>query len=387
MDTNAYKTKTIIKDRKFYSKGNNWVIGLDIGYSGVKIISPNTVACFPAYARHIPKDRLRLKEPSPTDIRYRCNNEVWTVGALAYEEVIASEIADSEEELFGRHRYHSDMFRVIAEVGLALGYRNNGINNISGKIPYVQTGLPPKYMDGETDDRIELTEVLAKHHEFDLQIGGGAWKHYSFDIETDNVKIMPQPLGSLISVSIGSDGRQLPVAKKYFNSTVVIFDPGFGTLDDYTIVHGNVIGIGNTFANLGMREVFARTVRDIKSVYGVSLTVAELQNKLETGEVKYVNKKQRKSDIYNFSSILETHSRNVCNDAIEKMDSVHDYFSEVDYIIAAGGTYDAWKDDFNSKFTDMKGLEIIPGNINEPDLSNVFSNVRGYYYFLTSKLA
>lgn len=365
MNTSDYKTKTIINDRRFFSKGNKWVVGLDIGYSGVKVISPNTAACIPAYAKKIPMDRQSLREPSDTDIRYHNKDGEWTVGALAYEEVIASEIADSESELYGRHRYHSDMFRVIAEVGLALGCRNNALNNINGKTIY----------------------VLAGHHEFDLQIGKSEYKHCVFDIERENVMIMPQPLGSLISVATGQDGRQVSAAKNYFKSTVVIFDPGFGTLDDYTIVHGNVIGIGNTFSNLGMKEVFTRTVKDIRDVYGVSLTVAELQNRLEDGTVKYVNKKEHKSNMYNFTSILETHSKAVCSDAIEKMDSVHNYFSAVDYIVATGGTYEAWKDDFNSKFTEMQGLEIIPGNINEPDLSNIFSNVRGYYYFLTRSLS
>lgn len=384
MDTKAYKTRTIIEDRKFASKGNHWVIGLDIGYSSVKVISPNTAGCFPAYARKVPEDRITLKGPSPSDIRYRDKEGMWTVGALAYDEVIASELADSEEELYGSHRCHSDMFKVIAKVGLAIGYRNNAINSITNKRLHVQTGLPPKHMG--TDYQAELTEGLAGRHEFDLKIGLGDWKHYDIQIDHQNVGIMPQPLGSLISVSIAADGKQLPIAKKYFNSVVVIFDPGFGTLDDYTIVHGNVAGIGNTFSNLGMHEVFARTVRDIKSVYGVSLTVADLQNKLESGEVRSVNKKLHKSDVYGFASILENHSKLVCADAIAKMDSVHDYFSEVDYIIATGGTYDAWKDDFNSKFKDMNGLQIIPGNCNEPDLPNIFSNVRGYYYYMTSRL-
>ncbi len=35
---------------------------------------------------------------------------------------------------------------------------------------------------------------------------------------------------------------------------------------------------------------------------------------------------------------------------------------------------------FNNVFRYMDGLQIIPGNINDPDLSNIYSNVRGYYY-------
>ena len=68
------------------------------------------------------------------------------------------------------------------------------------------------------------------------------------------------------------------------------------------------------------------------------------------------------------------------------MKVIHDYFSDIDYIIATGGTYDAWADAFNSKFAEMEGLDIIPGNINDPTLSNVFSNVRGYYFYLMNRL-
>ena len=39
-----------------------------------------------------------------------------------------------------------------------------------------------------------------------------------------------------------------------------------------------------------------------------------------------------------------------------------------------------WSEQFNNVFRYMDGLQIIPGNINDPDLSNIYSNVRGYYY-------
>lgn len=60
--------------------------------------------------------------------------------------------------------------------------------------------------------------------------------------------------------------------------------------------------------------------------------------------------------------------------------ATHNYFADIDYIVATGGTYDAWSEQFNNVFRYMDGLQIIPGNINDPDLSNIYSNVRGYYY-------
>ena len=81
-----------------------------------------------------------------------------------------------------------------------------------------------------------------------------------------------------------------------------------------------------------------------------------------------------------FRKLLEDASREVCNETIEKLKSTHNYFADIDYIVATGGTYDAWSEQFNNVFRYMDGLQIIPGNINDPDLSNIYSNVRGYYY-------
>lgn len=60
--------------------------------------------------------------------------------------------------------------------------------------------------------------------------------------------------------------------------------------------------------------------------------------------------------------------KDVCNEVIEKMKSIYDYFSSYDYIIATGGTYDAWATDFNAVFANMEGFSVIPANVNDPTL-------------------
>ena len=92
-----------------------------------------------------------------------------------------------------------------------------------------------------------------------------------------------------------------------------------------------------------------------------------------------------KSKLYDFTEDLKKNCINICDEVIEKMKSVHNYFAKTDYIIATGGTYEAWKDQFNKVFEEMDGLKIIPANINEPNISNIFSNVRGYYYYRLNK--
>ena len=378
-----FKPKTVMEARKFPTNDKTWVIGLDIGYSAVKGFCPNKLFSFPSYARQIPENRERMKAYEDTDICYRDKTGIWSVGSLAYDEVICSEVVDSEEELYGRNRYYSPMYLVLARTGIALGMAQNLFGSPVGKKLAVQTGLPPKYRLADTPI---LKEVLSGKHSFDIRIGNGKWQHYEFELEENDIYVMPQPLGALVSASIDKNGKQIPDAAKYFSSNLIIFDPGFGTMDDYTVKQGNVVGNGETFSNLGMHEVFERTCTDIRNIYGVTLQVPELINKLVSGTVYITDRRQMKRTQKSFEEFLNQNCKQVCEEAIEQMKVIHDYFADTNYIITTGGTYDAWKDIFDAKFAEMEGLHIIPGNANDDSITNVFSNVRGYYFYLLNRL-
>nr|WP_303180684.1 ParM/StbA family protein [Lachnoclostridium phocaeense] len=382
--TKDFKTRTCLYEREFPCPAGKWLIGLDIGYSAVKGISPNKVFCFPAYAKKVPADRLVLKESSDTDIRYRDRtNGTWVVGSLAYDEVDASEIPESDSELYSRYRYFSTMFLILARVGIAMALMSNQYGDPS-KMPespdkiQIQTGLPPRYLEGDTAD---IKEAISGFHEFELKVGKRKWTRFTFSLNTGNIHVMSQPLGAFISAAKDTEGKWIKDAKALFEKNVIVFDPGFGTTDEYIVKRGTVVD-SQTFSEYGMHEVFARTCRDINAAFGLSLSVPELQNYLDSGEVRVVNRKEMTRRPYSFENILLDKSREVMTEMIEKMKSIHNYFADVDYIICTGGTYDAWAQPFNAVFRNMEGLAIIPGNTNDPSLSNIFTNVRGYYFTL-----
>ena len=120
-----------------------------------------------------------MKAYADTDIRYRDKDGIWAVGTLAYDEVVASEVIDSEEELYGRNRYYSPMFQVLARTGIAIGLLTNEFGSPKGQKISVQTGLPPKY---RTKDTPILKEILAEKYEFGIQIGNGPWQNFSFTL-------------------------------------------------------------------------------------------------------------------------------------------------------------------------------------------------------------
>lgn len=215
MNTKDFKTRSETIHRAAPCPANHWIIGLDIGYSAIKGMSPNKIYSVPAYARKIPADRVRLNEPSETDIYYKAENgDIWVVGSLAYNELSASDVIDSEQELFGRKRYYSDMFRVISDTGIAIGLMGNDKGNSKGKKLTIQTGLPPKYLKADQND---LKEVLSGHHHFSLRIGRAPWQQFDFVVDSKDIFVMPQPLGALVSALVGKDGKQLATAAKIFS--------------------------------------------------------------------------------------------------------------------------------------------------------------------------
>lgn len=382
INTANFKTKTIFLERKNASVNNIWGIALDIGYSAVKGFSPNSVYCFPSYAKKINSDSIAFGSPSQSDILYRdsVTGEEWAVGAFAQDMIVSDDSNDSIAGLYGRNRYFSPMFKVIARVGLAIGMMTNSFGSPEGKNLVLQTGLPPAYMKSDSP---LLKEALSGDHNFEVKVGGRAWKKFSFSLPEDNIRIMPQPMGTLLSISTNNAGQLVPDAKKYFASGMLIFDPGFGTLDVFNIRNRSIISY-ETFDNLGMKRVLKETADGIFDKYKVEITIPAMQKYLQDGNVTTFNRKERKTKHEPFGDILEEASKKVCMEAIEQVSTIYNNLIDHQYLVITGGTGAAWKNDIKEYFAGMETLEIIDGNQND-NLPFIFSNVRGYYMYQYSK--
>ena len=210
----------------------------------------------------------------------------------------------------------------------------------------------------------------------------------NFDIQPENVNVMSQPNGTLMSVAMDNDGRTIPEAKKYFQSNIVIFDAGFGTLDFFDIKNRAVGSMEKTFDELGMKEVLLRTGEKIKAKYGMVIRPSAMQKCLEEGVIM-IRKRTRdrvSSNTVPFGDLLEEASNEVCTEAIDKMMNIYSGLFDYDYLILTGGTSAAWEEQIKDYYRDMERLIVMSGNINCPDLDLIFTNVRGYYMYLINSL-
>lgn len=375
-------TQTSFIPRKNAGTGKQWGIALDIGYSAVKGMSPNHVFCFPSFARVFSGQMLNIGEGSPNDIQYRDENGVvWNVGATAQNSLSSTDSNDSVQSLYGRNRYFSPMFLVIARVGLALGLLKNEFGDPAGKPISLQTGLPPAYLKSDVAD---LKEVLAGAHKFSVRIGNNPWHNFNFELPEDNIKVMAQPMGSFFSAAFSSEGTQLPSAKKLFSSNLLIFDAGFGTVDIYSI-RNRQIESSQSFDDCGMKAVLAATSEAIAKKFGVEIPVHAMQKSLREGYIQTRNRRTKSATKQKFDDLLETACYQVCKNAIERVDASYDSLFDYDYLLITGGTGAAWQDIITDEYSGMTTLKIITGSQNDT-LSHVFSNVRGYYLYQAGRL-
>ncbi len=382
MTTKDFRTKTNLMERNNGKINGIWEIALDIGYSSVKIISPNVIACFPAYARRIDESFQYAGETPKESLLYKdlITNDMWIVGEMAQNLISSGDTSDSESSLYGRDRYANEMFQVIANTGLGLGHLSNSIDGpVDSDKLIVQTGLPERYMNDEDD----LKESLAGKHAFALKIGSDDWIKFQFDLEFENIFVMSQPKGTLFSVCIDKNGQFIPDASKYLSSSVLIADPGFGTFDVFPIVSG-VVASGETYSDLGMKRILQETAKLIKDNYNINLFVPAMQKNLETGTVRFMDKKKFISKDYPFEKLLAQANAKVCEEAIGRMTTSFN-IADFSYLIITGGTGAAWFEQIKEKFKGLSYLHLIKGNQND-NLGFIFANVRGYYLYRFNKL-
>ena len=390
MITAQYRTKTIFMEADNKKVPGVWPVGLDIGYSGVKVFSGNAIVCFPSYAS-VSSVESRISIASDTDDDSRSimymdeHGTIWDVGADAQDMISVSDTSAGSLAIYGRSRYYSPMFKVIMRVGIAAGIRTNRFGGPEGKALKIQTGLPPKYIISDTAD---LLSVMAGHHVFKVKFGSGDWESFDFILSEQDISIMDQPEGTLFSIATDRDIRLTKNAARYFNANLLIVDPGFGTLDLFPMFKKKIDRDAcQTYPELGMKQVLKDTANEILRRHNFEVSVPAMQKFLETGLV--YKREGRRITKVPFDDILEACSRAVCDKTVDKIFEVYGPTLEFDYIVLTGGTGEAWFKMFqeNEYLKDCGTVQVIPGNYGDESLPWLFSNVRGYFIFMVTRFA
>ena len=371
MDTKKYRTRQeFVSDTN--PKGKDYIIALDVGYSGTKVFYENGHFCFPSYAKKLTKGMINATDER--DILYKDDDsdDVYMVGYNAQNMMDSANTNDTDGELFSRKRYSDKRFKIICNVGIALALRGKKDN----REIFIQTGLPTSYVEGDSET---FKKVISKPAKFSIKRGNGEWVKYELNINRDNIHIIPQPSGTLYSTLIKNDGVYIDNAKEMLCSDILVMDIGFGTFDFYGIKNRS-IDCKESTDEVGMREVLSRLSKKIYNATNEDIRVAALQKHLETGKFTCINEEEMSDEEIPIAPFLQEANKEILADAMEKAKSVTNAFRGYKYLIISGGTGAAWLEDIKEWLKNMKSLTIMPGNINDK-FPLIYCNARGNYMY------
>ena len=376
--TTPFRTASEIVPCKNLQSETIFPVALDIGYSAVKGFAPFSRFCIPSFVKELPGEIIG--NPQASDLLYKGEDGiVYSVGSMAINSLSTRDTNDASNTLFGRNRYFSTPFLILARVGIAIAIKRNTFGGYKKDKPlFLQTGLPPAYRKADT---ALLKEALSGLHKFSLKLGGGGWSAFEFYLEPNRISVIDQPIGSVYSASKSSDGKTVTAygGKTYIDSRTLVLDGGFGTLDIFSVVNRSIDG-SNTFNDLGMKAIFECTAEDIFTQYGKELYAHTMQQFLETGIISVLNRRTHATDEYDISDILERNTKAMCVKALRKIEAAYDDLVDYNYLIVTGGTGAAWLPYIKERYKNMDTLQIVPANQNE-NIAPIYNNVRGYYIF------
>ena len=390
INTKAFKTRSEIIEKKLPRiNGNNQykgktIVALDIGYSGVKGASPNRVFTFPSYAKKTPKDLDVVGKVRPSDIQLRNDKtgECWLVGQAAETMMDQVDIeSTTDASLYTRYRYDSEVFKVLAMTGMALGLWGTG----SGNDIYLQTGLPATYKDR---DEGKIVSALCGDYAVSIKVGSGDWVPFQFTLDENHIDVMEQPQGTLCATAY-DNGVVSQMGKDILRSNSIILDIGFGTEDIFSIRSGYK-NAHQTYSDTGMRAVFEAVIKQLQADhknYALETKIFELQRYMENGEVPYFDADKFQMHNLPFADILEEKNREICDKSIRRL--MQDYGNLVgyNYLIVTGGTGESRFEQIKEMLSGLPTLQVLPCNLNTQDRAFSYSNVMGYYMLRHAKLA
>lgn len=380
MQTKDFRTKQLEIERSNISLPTTWPIAIDIGYSGTKLMSPNIVACFPSFATKLTSGRMEVGYVEGNmDILYEDEKgTMWIVGSSAQNNVSTKAAEVQSLTVYGRDRYDDPLFHVLADVAVGLGYRANSCGDPAERKLLIQTGLPNTYIREDSD---YIKEAFSGHHEFRLKVGNDPWIDFSYDLAMDDVHVMPQPMGTLLSACSKSTGEMTEEGQDMFRKKTLLIDAGFGTIDTFAVTNQSMNQL-ETFDDCAMKEVLRRTSDEIFKTYKVLIPVPAMQKTLEDGYITVADRRAFKSEPVDYSEILFRKNEEVANECLQTLATKYGYFQEYKYIIVTGGC--PWYDLFAEKLKGVAGLTVMKGTGND-NLPSIFSNVRGYYLYICKK--
>ncbi len=290
------------------------VVGVDIGFGFTKATDGKESILFKSV----------LGEA--TDIQFRLPVVKSEAGPCMHVEIDgrAYFVGDFAEQHSDTREFTLDQEKLLTEFSKVLTM--TAISNLSDSYANVNvvTGLPVGFYR-EYNQR--LMKMLKGIHEIVFYNGDGPGE--SRRVNINNLKILPQPLGSFLNLLMSDSGKF--TNRELAKQKIGIIDIGFRTTDCCIFQGMEYIQRGSSTSDTGISESFSAIAKKLREESNVDIELYRLYKAIETGLIKIRGKE------YNISKLRDKvfeHSASIIANDVRRL-WANDW--DIDLIIISGG--------------------------------------------------
>ncbi len=323
-------------------------IGLDLGYGFNKILTSSKEIVIPSVigeGRKLKFDTNMSKTGELDNIRAITNGKEYFVGDLANRQSDVVYFSMDEKKI------NIDSIPSLVMIGTSLFLSQQGKEDTTVNIV---SGLPVTYYGNHKDD---LLGAIKQNHKISVSLNG---KDYTrINIKVDEVKIIPQPLGTVFNELLNDEGKI--ENKDITKMNIGTIDIGFKT-SDFAVVNKleyiDRLSKSSTTAMGTADQIIADKIRD---EFGVDKPIYQLDDIIRKGYISISGKS------YDLREIKEHAFKAVANKIISEISVLWPNLWELDLILVSGGGAPAL-------------MEYLKGYISTAKLvdDSQLANARGY---------
>jgi len=238
-----------------------FVMGLDIGYSNLKIAAgikgeKPKIRTLPIGAAPVALMPHKLSGEPAESLRVQINDETWAAG------VEPKRLQGWQRELHGDY-CASKAWQALFLASLILTERN--------EIETLVTGLPVSHYQNKSLREQLANRLVGIHH-----------PTVKRTVHVQSVRIVPQPVGAYMHVLNSTEDES--VVKAIERGRCVIIDPGFFSVDWVALEEGEIRFHSSDTSLDAMSVLLQRAEQFIQDDYGAAPGVETLEKALRTGE-------------------------------------------------------------------------------------------------------
>ncbi len=327
------------------------IFGVDIGFGFTKATNGDEFVIFKSLMGE------------STDIQFKMDLSTDTFSKNLYVTVDDQSyfIGDFAEQQSNARKYTLDQEMLVKEFVKIFGLTSLGVLAEKTVPLNIVSGLPVGYFD---QYRQRFAKILKGSHEITFHKTDQTKITKKLDIR--NVKMIPQPLGTLLNLLMDDDGKVNN--KELARQKVGLVDIGFRTTDFTIIDQLRYIERGSSTTDTGTSKCFSVIAKKLRKECGVNVELFRLYKAVETGFIKI------KGHEYNITKFRDQVFANAARTIASDVDRLWADDWDIDTIVLTGG----------GSVELAKHLQpLITGNVMpiENNIDARLNNVQGYIKF------